>query len=107
MSQLIYNDLKQMMKEVTASNMPTEITIGTIVSLSPVQINIDGNTEYYPSSAFVIPEHLTDREVEVSIDDLGFSGTMKLNNALKEGDGVLLIQCQRGQKLVVLDRVSK
>ena len=115
MSQLIYNDLKQLIGEFNSSSMPTEILLGTIVSLSPIQVHIDGNSEYYPSRAFVIPEHLTDREIEVEYEGtntamgegLSFTGKMTIKNGLKEGDSVLLVQCQGGQKLVVLDRVPE
>lgn len=105
MSQLIYNDLKKMIKEVTASSTPVDFLIGTVIEPDSPTIEVDGNTEYYPSSSFIIPQYLTDRQVNVSIPDLEYEGLMVEHNTLQAGDTVLLCQCQGGQKIIVLDRI--
>lgn len=119
MSQLIYNDIKSMITEVVGSSTPTDLLKGTIVNVSPIQVQIDGNSEYYPSSCFVVPEHLTDREREIEVsyegtntaipESLIFSGRMKIKifEALKVGDRVFLLQCQHGQKFLILDRLPE
>lgn len=116
MSQLIYNDLKKLVREVVGADTPTDIIVGTVDSLSPLKVMVDNNSEYFPSSCFVVPEHLTDREIEVEYEGeniaqnnepLHFKGKMKINEGLKVGDVVLMLQCLKGQKLIILDRLAK
>lgn len=112
MSQLIYNDLKEIFNLVNTSRTPTDALFGTVINVSPLTIEIDGNTEYYPSSVFIVPESLTDREIDVEYngtntaipEGLNFTGKMTIKNGLKAGDHVILMQVQQGQKFLILDR---
>lgn len=107
MSQLIYNDLKEIFNLVNTSRTPTDALFGTVINVSPLTIEIDGNTEYYPSSVFIVPESLTDREIDVEYngtEGLNFAGKMTIKNGLKAGDHVILMQVQQGQKFLILDR---
>lgn len=75
-----------------------------------------------PASALIVPEHLTDYEIETSIlTDYGW-GTqaadahshaikhtrkkIKIHGALKEGDKVALLRQSGGQFYFVLDRLK-
>lgn len=97
---------------------PTELVIGTVVGVSPLQISI--NTAMAPLNQSVlyltdavVPKTITARgEGEITLTGskngagLPASGdTLTLNPALAAGDKVLLLRVQRGQKFVVLSRV--
>lgn len=107
MSQLIYNDLKKIVSEVENAKTPTNTLEGTIVSLNPFKVEIDGNSEFYPSSAFVVPQYLRDRTVNVEYNDgvTALAGPLTIHNGLQVGDVVLILQSQEGQKLIILDRL--
>lgn len=115
MSQLIYNDIKQMINEVSNGSTPTNFLEGTVVQTSPLKIEVDGNTEYFPSSAFIVPEYLTDKVFDMEIKDdvlpwaqeeMLFTGRINMKNHLNPGDNVLLCQTNNGQKVVVIDRIK-
>jgi hypothetical protein len=65
-----------------------------------------------PESMLVVPQHLTDYEVDVDLDwkdedDTPILGTkkLKINNGLKVGDKVAIMRKQGGQSYTILDRV--
>lgn len=66
---------------------PLAIMYGTVVSTSPLEINIDQRFTL-PASVLVVPETIS-----------------KLSGGLQQGDRVLLLRAQGGQSYVVLDRL--
>lgn len=112
MSLQIYNDVKDIVLDVVGAYNTTDIILGTITSLSPFKVEVDGNSELYPESAFIIPEYLKERKEEVSFTgtynegDLTFEGELTIKSTLKEGDIVILLKCQQGQRLLVLDKTG-
>lgn len=55
------------------------------------------------SAQLIVPEHLTDRTVDIELD--GVKKEMKIYSGLKTGQQVVLIRQQGGQKFLVADRV--
>lgn len=121
---------KAAVEAVNASN-PASLMYGTVQSVSPLTIYVDQKL-IIPESFIIVPEHLTDYETEITFDDADIkqiyttwnmgetqeSSQAKLSfkqpavkhkitvyNALKQGDKVLLLRQQGGQKFLVLDRV--
>lgn len=115
MSSLIYNDILQIVKDVSSASAPTDCIQGTVMSVSPLQIMIEQTQDYYPESVYLIPEELTDYEVDIELSgDFSlpqvsgngtFKGKMKVYNGLRVGDTVLLLKCMGGQKIYILGRV--
>ena len=101
-----------------------DLRYGTVVSTSPLKIKVTSQFTI-PSSLLIVPEHLTNHKVSVSIDwdtgsKSGGSGessfashthtvsgtkTMTINGALKVGDKVALLRKQGGQSYFILDRI--
>jgi hypothetical protein len=116
--------MKRASKEVYANEQPTDLRFGTVVSESPLKVQIT-NLFTIPQSMLVVPKHLTDYEVEVTVDwttesksggsdDSSFAShnheivgknKMKIHNALKNGDKVALIRKHGGQSFYILDRI--
>lgn len=109
----------------------TDLRYGTVVSEKPLKVRI---TDVFtvPESLLVVPEHLTDYEIEVTIKDIydwktrdkfGGSGEasfaehnhdivitkkkMLVHGKLKTGDKVALLRKQGGQSYYILDRLPK
>ena len=103
-----------------------DLRYGTVVSVTPLKIQVT-NVFTLPESLLVVPQHLTDYELEITpIDwltenksggsgDSAFSShnhgiigkkKIKVHNALKVGDKVALLRKQGGQSYFVLDRIA-
>ena len=59
------------------------------------------------SAQLVVPEHLTNYEMDMKLKSGGTKQTYIFYGALKKGDKVLLVREQGGQKYVVIDRMVK
>ena len=101
-----------------------DLRYGTVIDTSPLRVQVT-NQFTIPSSLLIVPEHLTNHTVKVSIDwdtentsgeveeepftqhKHGISGTktMTINGALKVGDKVALLRKQGGQSYFILDRI--
>ena len=121
--------LIQIMKEASLSAMANEqlcdLRYGKVISTSPLKVQV---TQQFilPESLLVVPQSLTDYEIDVSVDwttgsRSGGSGEasfashthavsgnkkLKIHNALKIGDKVALIRKQGGQSYLILDRIN-
>lgn len=101
-----------------------DLRFGTVVKTSPLEVKIT-NLLTLPQSVLIVPQHLTNHKVSVTLDwstgnTSGGSGegtyeshkhsvngtkTMTINNALKKGDKVALIRKTGGQSYYILDRI--
>lgn len=121
--------LHQISQQSQKAMQPTELVIGTVTSISPLEIT--SNTAMAPLREAVL--HLTANVVEKKIPILQHThttpegttgsaldsiaciengqalpvenGYIILNRALEVGDKVLMMKVQHGQKFVVLSRV--
>lgn len=111
--------------EALESSKPVNILFGTVLSTSPLKIQVDQKS-IYTSKMLILTRNVTDFEVDMTVnhtteDKGGGSGaaayeahkhayvgkkTFKVHNALKAGEKVLLIRVQQGKKFVVIDRVK-
>lgn len=111
-------------QQAQEAGQPTDLRIGTVTSVKPLKVQIS-NQLTIPSSLLVVPEHLTDHEIEVEMDwtttDTSGGGTyeafashnhkvtgkkkMKVYNALKKNDKVALLRKAGGQQFLIIDRI--
>lgn len=116
MSSGLVEVIKQVaMDAVDNSKMP-DLRFGTVISESPLKVRVT-NQFIIPESMLIVPQHLTDYEVKVTIEssydwktvdnsDIVISKQkMKIHNKLKTGDKVVLLRKQGGQSYFVLDRL--
>lgn len=130
MSQKLIRAIKQAAMEATEEKNPTAILYGTVVSESPLSINVDQRFTL-PEDFFILTTNVKDYQTEISFDNSGVkniarnytmddeSGTdykltfqdshvkneVTIYNGLKSGEKVMLLRIQGGQRYVVLDRV--
>jgi hypothetical protein len=124
--------MKRASKEVYENEQPTDLRFGTVVSAKPLKVQVT-NLFTIPESMLIVPQHLTDYEIEISLkSDYGWitqdtqggsplSPTLTahnhkhdiiqskkkvfIHNALKAGDKVALIRKHGGQSFFILDRI--
>lgn len=124
--------MKRAARDENENSQPTDLRTGTVVSTSPLKVQIT-NVFTVPASMLIVPQHLTDYEIEVSLkSDYGWitedtdGGTplsptltahnhkhdiiqskkkVFIHNALKTGDKVALIRKKGGQSFYILDRI--
>lgn len=97
---------------------PTEICYGTVKSLNPLEIKINEEL-FIESDDLILTRNVLDYDVDITVDHItetdygpaghthGYKGrkVFRVNNALMQGEKVILIRVQGGQKYLVLDKV--
>ena len=104
----MYNadDLLKMIKktavEAVNASKPANMVFGKVISTSPLKIKIDQKL-ILTSAQLVLSKSVTNYRLSVTLD--GESKTMTVNNALKNGEEVILMQVSGGQKYIVIDKI--
>lgn len=122
--------IKRASMESVANAQMSDLRYGKVTSVNPLKVYIT-NLFTLPESMLVVPEHLTDYEIEITTDTYGWttedksggSGDpafeshnheikqvkrkLKVHGALKVGDKVALLRKQGGQSYFILDRLPK
>ena len=94
--------IKQAAMDAVENHQMCDLRYGEVVSVSPIRVKIT-NQLTLPSSVLVVPQHLTNHTVSVTVDDE--IKEMTVNNALTIGDEVALLRKQGGQSYFILDRI--
>ena len=108
-----------------AASKPTDILFGTVQSVSPLTVFIDAKL-LIPEKALALSRNVTDFDTEVTVqwrteNTSGGGGgydafsshshaitgrkPIRVHNALKTGENVILIRMAGGQKYLIVDRV--
>lgn len=83
---------------------PSDYLIGTVTSVKPLKIKFsDGDGLELGADFFHLTKNVTDHTVNVTIS--GSEQNIKINNALKKGDKVLMIRKWGGQDFIIVDKV--
>lgn len=95
--------IKKIAREEHAASRPCNTFVGKIVNASPVKISI-GQQIVLSREFITLPDFYRDYDVEIKTPDGIVSG--KIRNALKNGDKVVLIRQEGGQRYTVIGRVD-
>lgn len=129
MSTGLIDIMKRASLDAMEANQPADLRFGTVVSVTPLKVQVT-NQFSIPQSLLIVPEHLTDYEIELSFENASakqpvtlstpdgtmfFSGNttfdypikhkIKIYGALKVNDRVALLRKQGGQSYFILDRI--
>ena len=118
--------MKQTAKDTEHASCPVKVCFGKVVSVSPLKIQVEQKITL-GKAQLVLTKNVTDHEVEMTVSEWeteetsggsgdssfathkhGFDSNKKrttIHNALKVGEGVVLLREQGGQKYIVLDKV--
>lgn len=121
--------IKQAALDAVNAQKPVQVCYGTVTEESPLEITVDQKT-ILEAEDLILCRNVTDYECDVEFslkteklqhNHTGVHGPtqpvtlqykvknkkkMKVYNALKKGDAVLLIREQGGQKYIVIDRIK-
>lgn len=107
--------IKQTAVEAVNAEKPSGIYFGTVTGSNPLKIQIDQKL-ILGANQLVLTQNVCDYEVPIKIDwetdeaeghthKLTGDRTVVIENGLKNGDQVILLRQQGGQKYIVLDKV--
>ena len=81
--------VKKSAVEAVEASKPTNVVFGKVISTSPLKIMVDQKLTL-GSMQLVLSKNVMNRSVSVTINGTQYTGT--INNALKNGDEVILLQ---------------
>ena len=96
--------LKKIAVNAVATTYPTEIRVGTVVSVSPLQIKVSEKM-ILDSEFLIIGESFAQQSYWVKT--AGKEERVSIHNGLSVGDIITLIRAQGGQKFMLHSRISK
>lgn len=101
------SDLKRVIQKIATTSIengkPVGVCYGEVRSIEPLEIKLNQSITL-DKSQLVLCKTISDYEVEV--EENGFKEKVKVLNALKKGEIVVMLQAQGGQKYLVIDRVG-
>lgn len=95
--------IKKTAVEAVNASKPANVVFGKVIGVNPLKIKVDQKL-ILGLSQLVLSRNVTDYRLSVTMD--GNSKTMTVNNALKNGEKVILMQVSGGQKYIVVDRTG-
>lgn len=109
--------IKEIVQKTVAASDPTGIMYGEVVSVEPLEVNIDQRFTV-PEEVLIVPEGLRHFEINLHHSHLYTEGgeeketslalpeePIVIRRGLELGDKVLLLRAQGGQQYVVWDRL--
>jgi hypothetical protein len=124
MSSGLVQVIKEIAMDAVDNSKIPDLRFGTVISDSPLKVRVT-NQFIIPSSMLIVPQNLTDYEVDITIDaSYGWNTEnklvngephnheltigeqkLKIHNRLKIGDKVVMLRKQGGQSYFILDRI--
>ena len=94
-------------QNIQAAQRPSDIAFGTVMSISPLSIQVEGSMQAIPASAIVLTSAVTERIVDVdgTTEDMPHL-TVKVTEGLEAGDKVVMLRLSKGQRYVVLSKAQ-
>lgn len=114
----LIKEVKKAALEAIGTSKPSDIVFGTVLSASPLEIQIDSK-KILKKAQLCLTRNVTEYWVEVTVEHETESGTTDhshpykgrkkflVHNELLAGEQVVLAQRAGGQQYVVLDRIPK
>ncbi len=85
---------------------PGGVVQGIVKSVSPLSVQVEGDEKLLlNATTLILPKHLTNYMVQVTIPDVVTGATMSVNNALSVGEKVYLLSFNKGKQYYILERV--
>lgn len=98
------NGIVKMCMNAYRAGQPCDVCFGTVVSESPPAVNIEELKMTLRGNALLIPEHLNDKMLEVTVGSE--KGTVRIPGIMKTGTRVILVKKTGGQSYVVIGKVE-
>ena len=90
-----------------AAQKPADIAFGTVTSISPLSIQVDGSMQSVPAAAIILTSAVVERIVDVDgVSEEMPHLTVKVTEGLSAGDKVAMLRVSRGNRYIVLSKVQ-
>ena len=89
--------MQEIMQENQKAMKPTEVAFGTVATVSPLSILVDG------TSGLILTESVIPKTVQVQG---GGGGAVAVNKGLAVGDKVVMLRVSRGNRYIVLSKAQ-
>lgn len=90
-----------------AAQKPADIAFGTVTSISPLSIQVDGSMQSIPAAAIILTSAVVERIVDVDgVSEEMPHLTVKVTEGLSAGDKVVMLRVSRGNRYIVLSKVQ-
>lgn len=86
------------------ASKPFALALGKVTSVSPLKVRIDQKLEL-TSAQLMLTNAVREHTVEITPEG-GERKRYTLHYGLKNGEQLLLLRCNGGQKFIILDRVE-
>lgn len=97
------NNVTEIVKRSMKTEGMCDVIMGTVISASPLKIQIDPDMEPVSAKQLLLTRNVSDYTTEMNIPEVGqVRATVK--NGLKAGENVILLQRSGAQQFVILDR---
>jgi hypothetical protein len=101
-------DLIEVLQQITQKGVegmkPTDLAFGTVFSVSPMTVIIDGTMQAIPEAALVLTDGVRAKTYN-GVDSAGDSFSVVINDGLVPGDKIVMLRCAAGQRYIILSRV--
>lgn len=90
-----------------AAQKPADIAFGTVTSISPISIQVEGSMQSIPAAAIILTSAVVERIVDVDgvSEDMPHL-TVKVTEGLSAGDKVVMLRVSKGNRYIVLSKVQ-
>lgn len=95
--------IQQIVQNTIAAMKLTDMSVGTVVSVSPLTIQTDTNMQPLPEAAIMLTDTVREKIVPVQG---GEGGTVTVTEGLKPGERVLMLRVKNGNKYIVLSKIT-
>ena len=90
-----------------AAQKPADIAFGTVTSISPLSIQVDGSMQSIPAAAIILTSAVVERIVDVDgVSEEMPHLTVKVTEGLSARDKVAMLRVSRGNRYIVLSKVQ-
>lgn len=94
--------VKEIIQETADGMKLADIAVGTVVSTSPLSIQIDISMPPIPEQALILTDSVRARSAPVTG---GQGGTVQIHSGLAAGDKALMLRVSKGQRFIVLSKM--
>ena len=90
-----------------AAQKPADIAFGTVTSISPLSIQVQGSMQSMPAAAITLTSAVMERIVDVDgvSEDMPHL-TVRVTEGLAVGDKVAMLRVSKGQRYIVLSKAQ-
>lgn len=98
--------IKKVAIEAVLASKPVTLVIGKVTSINPLQITVEQRMPL-DEDFLILTNNVKDHYVDIKASQTDEKKKRLMYYGLKQGEGVLLLKMQGGQKYIVLDRIGE